>query len=135
MKFLKAFFNLFRADVIPLISNEAIASTVIRNTKWTEDCQGKRDFDAPLLSVSCRYYPDFNVSASILFFVGSSIQGDYLVLAYSDIWGTSETNAKEQTEAWVKEQILLVTKTLFATLIPSEESYLNVETSIERGYL
>lgn len=24
---------------------------------WTDDCQGKKDFDGPLISISTRYYP------------------------------------------------------------------------------
>lgn len=27
------------------------------NVKWTNDCQGKKDYDGPLVSVSSRYWP------------------------------------------------------------------------------
>jgi len=25
--------------------------------RWKDDCQGKKNYDGPLLSISCRYYP------------------------------------------------------------------------------
>lgn len=27
------------------------------NAEWTDDCQGKRDYDGPVISISSRFYP------------------------------------------------------------------------------
>jgi hypothetical protein len=30
---------------------------IVPRAVWTQDCQGKQDFDGPLFSISSRYYP------------------------------------------------------------------------------
>jgi len=68
------------------------------DAKWTLDCQGKQDFDFPVLSVSCRYYPDYTVIASIYL-------GKEELLDSGWIKGETETECKYKAEEWVKQNL------------------------------
>jgi hypothetical protein len=98
--------------------------------KWTNDCQGKKDYDGRLIDISTRYWPagggfhmwdghEFKSSAetrphvrpsataSILLRHGEPDEygsGDYLTLAERDFEGETEADVKAQVEAWVAEQ-------------------------------
>lgn len=87
--------------------------------EWKADCQGKWDYDADIIRLSCRYYPrgggfwvvhDGQISdndtrpeikpsayASILF-------GDECLLR-CELEGETESEVKSQVEAWASEQM------------------------------
>lgn len=100
--------------------------------EWTDDCQGKKDYDGRLLDISTRYWPgpagggtmtvDFRTSefgtlpygpkpsahSSILLRVGPpdcNGYGDYLVWRDADFEAESETEVKVLVEAWVAQQM------------------------------
>ena len=92
--------------------------------KWTPDCQGKWDYDGPLVSVSTRYWPrggGFHVvspehgwqsSAEIMPHVKPSATSHILLgdgddavdLATADFEGDTESEVKEAVERWVASQ-------------------------------
>lgn len=90
--------------------------------EWTDDCQGKKDFDGELVSISTRYWPagggfsmfsretgwvnnpgDCKPSANsqiILRHAGH----DYVIFAAKDFEADSLEAVKAQVEAWAQEQ-------------------------------
>ena len=105
------------------------------DAKWTQDCQGKQDYDAELVSLSTRYWPrgggffSFNTAtggfkenkdrpellpsahASIL------IQGERIVEA--DFEAETEGEVKARVEAWAQEKFYLIERALRAALASS----------------
>lgn len=93
--------------------------------KWTDDCQGKKDYDGPIIEISSRYWPrggGFHVShggswegnetrphilpcarASLIIRHGES---DYAVLTHSGyIECETEEEVKEKVEKWAQEKM------------------------------
>ena len=83
--------------------------------KWTDDCQGKKDFDGRLVSISTRYWPSNyskdgrrSANASIVINHGEPDQygfADYLTIAEQDFNGETEEEVKRQVERWVNERL------------------------------
>jgi hypothetical protein len=101
--------------------------------EWTQDCQGKQDFDGPIISVSTRYYPGPGVGGSLVLEAGSSEfktipygpqpsanssillrlgpkhkgdgGGDYYVWKTQDFTAPTESKTKALVEAWVTERM------------------------------
>jgi hypothetical protein len=81
---------------------------------WTDDCQGKKDYDGRLVSISTRYWPGSRyadgkprANASIVLNHGKPDKygyGDYTVLREQEFSGDSETDTKHHVEVWVKAQ-------------------------------
>lgn len=98
---------------------------------WSDDCQGKKDYDGRLLSISTRYWPGpsgggcmtFDTStgqigtaaygpkpranAAIVINHGAPDQngcGDYTELCEAEFSGDTEAEVKAKVEAWVKEK-------------------------------
>ncbi len=101
--------------------------------RWTDDCQGKKDFDGPCVVISSRYWPghwtifDSNHPEKGLHDVAvggpsatSSLEirhGDpedqrRVTLASQDFNGPSEADVKAQVEAWAEEQFQRMVKIL-----------------------
>ena len=87
--------------------------------KWTDDCQGKKDYDGRLISISCRYYPGPegphalpygptpSAHAAIHLDCGepnAGGYGDYLTLTEKEFTGPDEADVKRQVEEWVKQK-------------------------------
>jgi hypothetical protein len=98
---------------------------------WTSDCQGKQDFDGPILSVSTRYWPGPeggsalcvsggavtkvpyaptpSAHSSILLSLGPREEDDggghYLVWREANFEAHTEAEVKSKVEAWVKLQL------------------------------
>ena len=100
---------------------------------WTNDCQGKQDYDGGLLSISTRYYPGpggggfmmFNSAtgemstkpygktpsahSSIILRIGPREEhdggGDYLVWRDADFEAATEAEVKGLVETWVTAQM------------------------------
>ena len=108
---------------------------------WTNDFQGKQDFDGPLLSISTRYYPGASnpeygtyifqpgkkmkivpygkfpsAISSIILSIGPKEEddggGNYLIWREKEFEGETETLVKSKVEAWVTEQIKEIVKLL-----------------------
>jgi hypothetical protein len=99
--------------------------------KWTPDCNGKQDFDGPLLTISTRYWPawkssDNRPSASAAIVVNHGIPhpeeewADYSTLAEADFAADTETEVKAQVEAWVREACLDVLSRLGVSRLPGD---------------
>lgn len=101
---------------------------------WTNDCQGKQDFDGPLLSVSTRYYPGPanknhgtlvlhrgketvlpygakpSAHSSIILRIGPREPddggGDYLVWREKKFEGETEALVKMDVETWTANQMI-----------------------------
>ena len=77
---------------------------------WKPDCQGKWDFDFPLVRVSSRYWPDFTATSSIMF-------GDKEIIHTDDyIRGESEAEVKFKVEQWVNEHAKVVIEHVMSAL-------------------
>jgi hypothetical protein len=102
--------------------------------RWTDDCQGKKDYDGRLLSISAHYWPgvegqrDFNTydaptsqfsilpygrdgrpsaKATIHLDHGEPDEygyGDYLVWREQEFVADTEAEVKAMVEAWVRER-------------------------------
>lgn len=98
--------------------------------RWSDDCQGKKDYDGRLISISTRYWPDYTANASIHIDYGEPDQygfGDYQELADINFKGNSETDTKEQVEKWVDEQFNFITQTLI-------DAYQNPHKKTRKGH-
>ena len=97
---------------------------------WTDDCQGKKDYDGRLLSISTRYWPEGggamtvdtatgvignlpygpkpSAVASIDFNFGKPDTygfGDYVTWKEQRFEADTEAEVKAQVEAWVREKV------------------------------
>lgn len=102
---------------------------------WSDDCQGKKDYDGPILSVSTRYWPAgghaliVNRTAEGVTMeqeangrpahASSAINldladGDYLVLAMKHFEAPTFEEVAPQVEAWAQEQMDRVVRALTA---------------------
>ncbi len=103
--------------------------------RWTDDCQGKKDYDGRLVSISTRYWPrgggfwvlrdgEFQdndarpeirpkASASIVLNHGEPDKygyGNYIVIAEQDFEADTEAEVKALVEAWVAEQFRAIAR-------------------------
>lgn len=114
--------------------NESVQLTPC--AEWADDCLGKKDYDGPLLNISCRYYPGPDgggtmtydtateqfgtvaygpyptAIASIELRHGIPDDGDYKVWREKEFVGHTEEEVKASVEAWVAEQFLEVQRLL-----------------------
>ena len=120
-----------------------MTNLITPDIEWTDDCQGKKDYDGKLLDVSSRYWPSgggFHVYDSRepekglhLHQDGSPARAvshiilrcqktdhpkydwcyDGIVLATQEFSGPSQQDVQSQVEAWVQEQF---TKIALASL-------------------
>ena len=90
--------------------------------EWTDDCQGKKDFDGDLVSLSTRYWPagggmwifepgrgmNTNPHPEIRPSAKSSIllnySGDYVIFAEQEFEADTQAQVQDLVEAWAKEQ-------------------------------
>ena len=86
----------------------AMAKLVLRRTVWNPDCGGKADFDAPLIGLSCRYYPDNTAYAHILFYIEGTTNGSYVTLASAEFIGDTQTEVRAKVEEWARNKIMHV---------------------------
>lgn len=118
------------------------------NARWTDDCQGKKDFDGPIVDISTRYWPrgggfhfstgrgDFQSSADAFPQVKPSAhssirilrrdedgeygEGDDLLSASFE--ADTEDEVKAQVEAWAAEQYARIGRALRAEFAAPEGS-------------
>lgn len=74
---------------------------------WTDDCQGKKDYDGRLIDISCRYYPPSkNVNGKHSCFVGLLLRHTdndrFLDLNHAELWGDDEATLKRDVELWIE---------------------------------
>lgn len=94
--------------------------------RWTDDCQGKKDYDGRLLSISTRYWPGSyrsdgrpSANAALVINHGEPDEygyGDYTVWREQEFSADTETEVKALVEAWVAEQFQDVQRLLGVTL-------------------
>lgn len=113
---------------------------IVPCAKWTPDCQGKWDYDGPLISISCRYWPRGggfwvfgggqlpeilpSAVASIHLNHGTPDENDdsdYSELAKQEFEADTEAEVKAQVEAWVAEKVQQVYAAVLARLGPQKE--------------
>jgi hypothetical protein len=95
------------------------------SARWTDDCQGKKDYDGRLLDISTRYWPgsyrtDGRPSAAASILIrhgepGESGYSDYITWREADFDGDTEQDVRGQVEAWVAEQFADVLRLIGAT--------------------
>lgn len=99
---------------------------------WSNDCQGKKDYDGRLLSISTRYWPGPSGGGAMLLDMDTGQcgtvaygpkpsahaaihinhgapdepdgYGDYTALCEAEFSGDTEEEVKAKVEAWVKEK-------------------------------
>lgn len=88
--------------------NDTTIAYVAPSFEWTDDCQGKKDYDGPLLSVSSRYWPPRYSSAGQHTAASSILWGnpadDYAEIARREFSADTLNDVKRLVEAWVAEQ-------------------------------
>lgn len=72
-------------------------SDVLEGATWTDDCQGKKNFDLDIVRLSTRYWSDQTAEVSILV-LGVQVASKYFE-------GRSETEVKHQVEVWARENV------------------------------
>ncbi len=96
--------------------------------EWTDDCSGKKDYDADIVRLSSRYWP--RGGGFMLLNNGRIEENDtrpeikpsaisHILLGDEDLArcefeGETETEVKAQVEAWATEQIARVTRAVRA---------------------
>jgi len=106
--------------------------------EWTDDCQGKKDYDGEILTISTRYWPrgggmgiiTHNESGKVSIETNSNndikpsatsnillhTKGDFVEIVSKDFEAETETEVKYQVEKWVQKQfddILKLLKTKY----------------------
>ena len=105
------------------------------NAEWTNDCQGKKDYDGDILSISTRYWPR---GGSHMIFSGNQFisdgsdpqrqseirpsatsslvlwhgQRDSVDIVKKDFEADTEQEVREQVEKWAQEQMNKVVEIL-----------------------
>jgi hypothetical protein len=97
--------------------NEEI-KTIPLPVEWTDDCQGKKDYDGDLVTISTRYWPRGG-GISVLDATGFKTNGDQSILpsAHSTIYlgetvkladrefeGETQEEVQRAVEDWAQEQ-------------------------------
>ena len=103
------------------------------NAEWTNDCQGKKDYDGDILTISTRYWPRgggfgiLNLQANRVSFENNPIQdikpsatssilfhckADYIEIAEKHFEAETEKEVKTQVEKWVQKQFDDIVKLL-----------------------
>lgn len=77
--------------------------------KWTDDCQGKKDFDGEVLSISSRFYPPSYSRDGQTFSAMSSLNlygtdDSYAEVVRGDFKGATEEEVKAKVENWASAQ-------------------------------
>lgn len=111
--------------------------------KWTDDCQGKKDYDGDILSISTRYWPasgGFSVfdhsqpergfheltppsdakcsaSSSLMLHYDDDDADDYLVLTQKEFEGATFEEVKTEVEKWAQDQMSRASSILQAAFI------------------
>lgn len=97
--------------------------------RWTDDCQGKKDYDGRILSISSRYWPPrggysiinrgpdgttiedgpgpgyHSATSSLCIWDEESEDGCHLDLATADYKGQTLEEVQGKVEAWAQEQM------------------------------
>lgn len=92
------------------------------NAEWTDDCQGKKDYDGDILAISTRYWPG-NRQANGFVSAKSSLiirhgKDDYAILTSKEFEAGTFEELAPQVELWAQEQMdkaVAVLKAAFAT--------------------
>ena len=108
------------------------------NIKWTDDCQGKKDYDGEIVAVSTRYWPGYmtifdsrepekglhevpagkpSAACSIILSDGL-LNGEYENLIHGRFEGDTFEDVAAQVESWAQEQMDRVEKALRAEFQP-----------------
>lgn len=83
---------------------------------WTDDCQGKKDYDGELLTISTRYWPGPprygempSANSEIHLNIGPKRESggcyDWRVWREAEFQAPTEAEVKAQVEAWVTQQM------------------------------
>jgi hypothetical protein len=91
-------------------------STLKPCAEWKNDCQGKKDFDGPILSVSTRYWPGPgrpSATTSIYLNIGPpGADVDDIIWRQRDFEADTEAEVKAAVESWVSEMMAIVARRL-----------------------
>lgn len=120
------------------------------DANWTNDCQGKKDYDGHIVSVTTRYWPEgggFSLlsntdgqitiegnearphikasanSSIVLWFKDADGEGSGVDLIEKEFTGNSEDDVKAQVEAWVQSEFDKISNILithYTLLTPTE---------------
>jgi hypothetical protein len=105
--------------------NETIDALKSHPAQWTNDCQGKKDFDGELVTLSTRYWPgsysrDGQPSAR----ASIHLQGaddEYVELRSEEFSAPTEAEVKEQVERWAKFQWKRLVRVMVAEFGPAKD--------------
>lgn len=123
-----------------------IPSKIALNATWTSDCCGKQDYDAPILSISTRYWPrgggmmvvhnlpdqpikiemdserqEIKPSANSSLMINyAEDTGLDFVLAEKDFEGETEEEVKAQVEVWAQQQMDKAVAVLVKAFFPAD---------------
>ena len=110
-----------------------MSTRIVSAAQWSDDCQGKKDYDGPLVSVSTRYWPrgggfsTFDTATgewtendsrphicprAVSKIVLNLKDDDRTVLAVHEFQAESEADVKDQVESWVQGQFAEIVKSL-----------------------
>ena len=99
---------------------------LIPRARWTDDCQGKQNYDGRLLSISTRYWPGPEGGGGMTYDTETKVIGtlpygkqpsavaaihlehgvdDFIVLREASFTASTEAEVKAAVEQWVREQV------------------------------
>lgn len=128
-----------RKQTLPV---DKLTDLTMRHAKWTPDCQGKQDFDFPLVHVSCRMYPPryqqlthqnmWHCVVNLFQYTEANSHSEYVTLFTVDVYGKTEDETKAAVQAEVREALKRLTQMTFAEFQPDESEVQKAITSAER---
>jgi hypothetical protein len=99
------------------------------SAKWTDDCQGKKDYDGDIISISTRYWPakDYRLIGGNLVKPSANCslilrhgEDDYFELISKDFEADTFEEIKVLVEKWAQEQmdrIVDLLRTIFPNIV------------------
>lgn len=118
---------------MPKVKGEQLISQLKLSAKWTDDCQGKKDYDANIIELSTRYWPSGggftllnantgewqenedrpyikpSAKANIIIRHGNN---NYIDLATFEVEANTEEEVKAAVEKWAAKQFEDITSLL-----------------------
>lgn len=96
--------------------------------KWTDDCQGKKDYDGDIVCISTRYWPPSREyghkhTATCCVMIGDgypNFNHHSMIIADKEFEGDSFEEIREQVEVWAQKQASHVYRILIAALFKAD---------------
>ena len=93
------------------------------DARWTDDCQGKKNYDAPIVTIDSRYYPGGGESekhGGYSSLILRHTDGNEIELTTCEFEGDTEEKVKALVEDWAQKRFDEIVEMLKSNYIVKE---------------